>query len=98
MSFTYPLALLGLIAIPVIILIYILNSKYTEQTVTSTYLWNLSDKFMKRKNPLNGITGLIGLILQILTVIIITLVLAHPIFTLPNAAKNYCFVYEYGRG
>lgn len=94
MSFTYPLALLGLIAIPVIILIYILNSKYTEQTVTSTYLWNLSDKFMKRKNPLNGITGLIGLILQILTVIIITLVLAHPIFTLPNAAKNYCFVLD----
>ena len=94
MSFTYPFALLGLLAIPVIILIYILNSKYTEQTVTSTYLWNLSDKFMKRKNPLNGITGLIGLILQILTVTLITLVLAHPIITLPNAAKNYCFVLD----
>lgn len=94
MSFTYPLALLGLLAIPVIILIYILTSKYTEQTVTSTYIWNLSDKFLKRKNPLSGITGLIALILQILTVILITLVLAHPIITLPNAAKNYCFVLD----
>ncbi len=94
MSFTYPLALLGLLAIPVIILIYILTSKYTEQTVTSTYLWNLSDKFLKRKNPLSGITGLIALLLQILTVILITLVLAHPIIVLPNAAKNYCFVLD----
>ena len=94
MRFMFPLAFLGLLAIPAIILIYILNSKYTEQTVTSTYLWNLSDKFMKRKNPLSGITGIIGLILQILTVIIITLVLAHPIFILPGAAKNYCFVLD----
>ena len=94
MSFMYPLGLLGLIGIPVIILIYILQSKYTEQTVNSNYLWHLSDKFMKRKNPLSGISGIISLILQILMVIIITMILSRPIFTLPNAAKNYCFVLD----
>ena len=41
----FPLGLLALIGIPVIILIYILRNKYNEQTVTSTYIWKLSDKF-----------------------------------------------------
>lgn len=94
MSFLYPMGLLGLIGIPVIILIYILLSKYTEQTVTSNYLWHMSDKFMKRKNRLSGLTGLISLLLQILTVAVISLAIAHPIITLPNAAHRYCFVLD----
>ena len=68
MSFTYPLGLLALIGIPIVIIIYILRNKYNEQTVSSTYIWKLSDKFLKRRNPLSGLTGLISLILQILTI------------------------------
>ncbi len=94
MTFMFPLGLLGLIGIPVIILIYILQSKYTEQTVTSTYLWKLSEKFMKRKNPLSGLTGLISLLLQILTVAAISFIIAHPVFTLPGAANDYCFILD----
>ena len=56
MRFLFPLGLLGLIGIPVIIIIYILQSKFTEQTVNSNYIWHLSDRFLKRKNPLSGIT------------------------------------------
>ena len=94
MTFLYPLGLIGLVGIPVIILIYILQSKYTEQTVNSTYIWHLSDKFLKRKNPLSGITGLISLILQILMVVAITLAISRPIITLPGAAYKYCFVLD----
>ena len=94
MSFTYPLGLLGLIAIPIILLIYVLQSKYTEQTVPSTYLWQLSEKFLKKRNPLSGITGIISLILQILTVIAVSLAIARPVFTLPKAAYDYCFVLD----
>ena len=94
MSFTNPLGLLGLIAIPIIIVIYILQSKYTEQTVTSTYLWQLSEKFLKKKNPLSGLTGIISLILQILTVTVVSLAIARPVFTLPGAANNYCFILD----
>ena len=36
MSFAFPLALLGLIGIPIVILIYILQSKYNEQIISST--------------------------------------------------------------
>ncbi len=94
MSFLHPLGLLGLIGIPIVIIIYILRSKYNEQTVSSTYIWELSEKFLKRRNPLSGLTGLISLILQILTVTVISLAIAHPVFVLPGAANDYCFVLD----
>ena len=94
MSFMYPLGLLALIGIPIIILIYILRNKYNEQTVTSTYIWKLSDKFLKRRNPLSGLTGLIALLLQILTVAAIAFAIARPVFILPGAAYDYCFVLD----
>ncbi len=94
MSFMYPLGLLGLIGVPLLIVIYILRSKYNEQTVPSTYLWHLSEKFFKRRNPLSGITGIISLILQILMVIILSLAISRPIFVVPNSASEYCFVLD----
>lgn len=94
MSFTYPLGLLGLIGIPVLIVIYILQSKYTEQTVASTYLWTLSEKFLRKRNPLSGLTGLISLILQILMITAVTFAISHPVFVLPGAAYDYCFVVD----
>ncbi len=94
MSFLYPLGLLGLIGIPVLIIIYIIKSKYTEQTVSSTYLWTLSQKFLKRKNPISRLTGIIALILQILTVLLVSLCIARPTFYIPNMAKEYCFILD----
>lgn len=94
MSFLYPLGLIGLIVVPLLILIYILRSKYNEQTVPSTYLWTLSERFFKRRNPLSGLTGIISLILQILTVIIVSLAIARPIFVVPDSASEYCFIID----
>ena len=94
MSFLYPLGLLGLIGVPVLILIYILRSKYNEQTIASTYLWTLSEKFFKRRNPLSGLTGIISLILQILMVIILSLAISRPVFVVPDSASEYCFVLD----
>ncbi|MBQ9116847.1 MAG: VWA domain-containing protein, partial [Clostridia bacterium] len=94
MTFLYPLGLLGLIGIPLLILIYIIKSKYTEQTVSSTYLWTLSERFLKRKNPISRLTGIISLILQILAVAVISLAIAHPIITVPNSANEYCFILD----
>ncbi len=94
MSFLYPLGLLGLIGVPLLILIYILRSKYNEQTIASTYLWTLSEKFFKRRNPLSGLTGIISLILQILTVIVISLAISRPIFVVPDSASEYCFILD----
>lgn len=94
MTFLYPLGLLGLIGIPILIIIYIIKTKYTELTVSSTYLWILSERFLKRRNPFSRITGLISLILQILAIALISFALAHPMFTMEGAAYDYCFVLD----
>ena len=94
MSFLYPLGLLGLIGIPILILIYIIKSKYTEQTVASTYLWTLSERFLRRKRRPSPLAGIISLILQILAVTLISLAIAHPIITVPRAADEYCFILD----
>ncbi|MGN0804442.1 MAG: BatA and WFA domain-containing protein [Candidatus Coproplasma sp.] len=94
MRFSNPLGFLALLAIPVIIIIYIIKSKYTEQTITSTYLWTLSERFLKRKNPLKAITGLISLILQLLAVLFIALAISGPVFILKGKAYDYCFILD----
>ncbi|MBR2650521.1 MAG: BatA and WFA domain-containing protein [Clostridia bacterium] len=94
MSFLYPLGLLGLIGIPILVLIYIIKSKYAEQTVASTYLWTLSERFLKRKRPVSPLSGIISLLLQCLSVLLISLVIAHPVITVPDAAKEYCFIID----
>lgn len=94
MSFLYPLGLLGLIAVPILIIIYIIKNKFTEQVISSTYLWTLSERFIKRKNPINMITGIISLILQILAVIFISFAIAQPMFAIPGGAYDYCFILD----
>ncbi|MDE6373707.1 MAG: BatA and WFA domain-containing protein, partial [Clostridia bacterium] len=75
-------------------LIYIIKSKYTEQVIASTYLWTLSERFLKRRNPIKMVTVIISLILQILAVVFISLAIAHPVFVLPGKANDYCFVLD----
>ena len=94
MTLLFPLGLIGLVGVPLLILIYILRSKYNEQTIASTYLWTLSERFFKRRNPLSGLTGIISLILQILTVITVSLLIARPVFIVPASASEYCFVLD----
>ena len=94
MSFEFPLGLLGLIGIPIVILIYIIKNKHTEQIVTSTFLWELSNKFLTKKKPISLVSGFISLVLQIIAIATISLAIAHPIITLPGTAKEYCFILD----
>lgn len=94
MSFVHPLGLLGLLGIPILIIVYIIKSKYTEQTVSSTYLWTLSERFLKRKNPISRVTGIISLVLQLLTVLLVSLAISQPVFILKGSAEEYCFVLD----
>ncbi|MDE6059175.1 MAG: BatA and WFA domain-containing protein [Clostridia bacterium] len=94
MKFYYPLGLIGLIGVPILILIYIIKSKYTEQTIASTYLWDLSERFLRKRKPISKLTGIITLILQILAIIIVSFLIAHPVFTIPNSANDYYFILD----
>lgn len=94
MSFVYPLGLLGLIGIPILIIIYIIKNKYTEQTIASVYIWKLSERFLKKKKPISKLQGLINLILQCLTVAFISLLISQPSIIIKGGAKDYCFILD----
>jgi len=93
-NFYHPWGLLGLIGVPILIIIYIIKNKYTEQVVSSTYLWTLSEKFLKKRLPVSRLVGIISLILQIIAVILISLAVAHPVLVIRNSAHDYCFVLD----
>lgn len=94
MTFYYPIGLLGLIGIPIIILIYIIKSKYTEQTIASTYLWTLSERFLKKRKPISKLTGILNLILQLLAVVIISVAIAHPVFVVKDSANDVYIILD----
>ncbi len=94
MSFQYPLAFLVLLAIPVLIIIYLLKNKYKEATTPSTYLWDLSKKFLKKKSPLHTFEHLISLLLQIITISALAVCLAHPVITTPGKSDNVLFILD----
>ncbi|MBO5339037.1 MAG: BatA and WFA domain-containing protein [Clostridia bacterium] len=66
--------LLGLIAVPIVVLIYLIKSKYVPKTVSSTFIWQRSLRYMKRRVPINFIMSLL-LIMQLLVVAAATLAL-----------------------
>ncbi len=70
------LGLLGLIAVPIVVLIYLIKSKYVPKTVSSTFIWQRSMKYMKRRVPINFIMSLL-LIMQLLVVAAATLALVN---------------------
>ena len=94
MRFVYPLGLLGLIGIPILIIIYIIKNKYTEQTITSTYIWQLSERFLKTRKPISKLRGIISLIIQCLAVLVVSLIISQPVIIIPNSANEYCFILD----
>lgn len=94
MTFIYPLGLVGLVGIPILIIVYIIKNRYTEQVISSTYLWRLSERFLKKRVPISIIAGLISLILQILIVTLVSFALAQPVITLADSASSYCFILD----
>ena len=75
MSFLQPLGLLGLIGVPIIIIIYIIKSRYVQKPVASTFIWKRSLKYLRRRIPINFIMSVV-LIVQIIVVVIATLALS----------------------
>lgn len=77
MKFLQPLGLLGLIGIPIIIIINLVKSRYTQKPVSSTFIWKRSLRYVKRKVPLSFMVSLL-LVLQILTVATASFAVARP--------------------
>lgn len=78
MTWLTSLGFLGLLGLLVLILIYLLKPNFQQQSVSSTYIWKLSLKYKRRKNPISKIRNLLILICQILIITACAFILAQP--------------------
>ncbi len=91
LSFMNVFGWIGLAAIPVIIIIYIIKSKYVPKTVSSTFIWKRSLKYVKRKIPINFIMSLL-LVMQILVALASTLAITRPLVQPPKSGEIIAIV------
>lgn len=73
-----PLALLGLVFLPLIIAFYILRLRRPEQTVSSTVLWQHLVRDVEANAPWQRLRRSLLLLLQLLLVIALVVVVARP--------------------
>lgn len=78
MSFYNPWGFLGLIAIPVIILMYLLKQKYEEIKVPSLFLWDQALSYSEAYKPWQKLKKNLLLFLQLLAAALLVMALAKP--------------------
>lgn len=80
MKLLNPSGLWLLLGIPVLIVIYLIRSQHEDRPVSSTYIWKLSSRFMKKRLPLQKLRRLLIFILQLLMIASVALMAARPAF------------------
>ena len=78
MPFTSPLALLGLLFIPVVLAMYMLKLRRDQAVVPSTLLWSRLLSDVEANAPWQRLRRTLLLLLQLLLVVIIALLAARP--------------------
>lgn len=78
MSLLAPIGLLGLLALGVLLLIYLLKPNYQNKYISSTFVWKLSLRYRKKRIPISKLRSILLLICQILFLIICALLLTRP--------------------
>ena len=67
-----------LLTIPALIIIYLIKSPHEDRAVSSTYIWKLSERFMKKRLPVQRINKFLLFLLQLLMLIIAALMISRP--------------------
>ncbi len=93
MIFLNILGLLALIGIPILIIIYIIKSKYEDHKVSSTYIWKLSRKFQKKRLP-RRFREMILFILQLLMIAAAAFMLARPAIMEQGVVEEHIIVVD----
>ena len=78
MKFLNPAGLWLLLGIPVLIFIYLIRPHHEERGVSSTFMWKLSQKFMKRQLPLQRLQRILLFVMQLLLIICAALLISRP--------------------
>lgn len=78
MKLLNPAGLWLLLGIPVLIIIYLIKAQHEDQAVSSTFIWKLSSRFLKKRQPLQKLRKILLLILQLLIVLTVAVLAARP--------------------
>ena len=70
-----------LLGIPALIIIYLIKAQHEDRPVSSTYIWKLSSRFMKKRLPLQKIKKFLSFLLQLLIVAGVALLASRPAVT-----------------
>ena len=78
MGLLAPLALIGLVALPIIVAFYMLRLRRPEQSVSSTFLWQQLVRDVEANAPWQKLRRSLLLLLQLLLAVLLAFVVARP--------------------
>lgn len=93
MELLLPLGLLGLLSILALIIIYIIKPNYQTKHVSTTFVWQLSLRYKKRRPPTNRIRNILLFLCQVLILASMAGVMAFPAFAEHPAADDSEAIY-----
>lgn len=79
MSWLAPLGFLALLSIIVLIIIYIIKPNFQQKMVSSTFVWQLSLKYRKKRIPISKLSNILIFLCQLLILTTCALLLARPV-------------------
>ena len=85
MSLTYPAGALALLGLVVLALIWMVRKKYDAAVISSTYLWQLSQRFSKKSKTAQQLKRVLLFVLQAACVLLCALLIMQPLIPLPGA-------------
>ncbi len=78
MSFQNPAGLWLLLGIPALIIIYMIKSRHEDRPVSSTYIWKISHRFMKKRLPLQRLKKILLFSMQLFAIIAVSFIASKP--------------------
>lgn len=78
MNFLNPAGLWAFLGIPALIAIYLIKAQHEDRPVSSTYIWKLSSKFMKKRLPFQKVKKFLAFLLQLILIIAVALLASRP--------------------
>lgn len=80
MKLLNPAGLWLLLGVPILIIIYLIRSQHEDRAVSSTFIWKLSSKFVKKRIPIQRIRRILLFLLQLLLIIGSAFIASKPTF------------------
>lgn len=78
MTLLIPLGLLALLSVIALIIIYVIKPNYQQKHVSSTFIWQLSMKYKKKRLPISKLRNVLIIICQLLILAALALIISKP--------------------